>query len=542
MKPLLLSATVLAVLFSSSCTARISEIKSCLKEAERFISIAPDSSLSIMTSIDMTQINGKKLKAEASLLHSIALDKCHIDLKSDSIIAPALIYFSEKGNLEKRSKACYYAARVYENAGNPEMAMEWLIRSEEDIEESTDVHFQALVYSSKGRIYHSLYEFTQAALNYSKASDLYIEAGDHDRFYASKLREITCLFQNGEYNKSLEAIEGIKNMRERMSIRTLAKYYPLMLNIYDQLQPDKVEGLLIEYLEAIGNDMMIDWLTVSRIYTRNSQPEKAIEALVNHKGNRGEDAVYHFRMAEALENLGRYSEALEAFRKYIELSGRIGNSIIDQDTRFIEERQLQLNKYEKAKDRNTILSLSIIVSLLALSLAILIIVIIRKQLMIKRNEHFLLQVQLDGLLQEREDLARTYTENEEGRRIISERLRIIDNFVFSTALQDDIFERKASETLKRLISDREGFIRQNRLIFNQSHPRFIEFLKTKELTDMEIEHCCLYAIGLNGKMVTNFTNIKRHYHIGSSIRKKMGLNEHDTNISIYIKKLLKEFE
>ena len=96
MKPLLLSATVLAVLFSSSCTARISEIKSCLKEAERFISIAPDSSLSIMTSIDMTQINGKKLKAEASLLHSIALDKCHIDLKSDSIIAPALIYFSEK--------------------------------------------------------------------------------------------------------------------------------------------------------------------------------------------------------------------------------------------------------------------------------------------------------------------------------------------------------------------------------------------------------------------------------------------------------------
>ena len=59
---------------------------------------------------------------------------------------------------------------------------------------------------------------------------------------------------------------------------------------------------------------------------------------------------------------------------------------------------------------------------------------------------------------------------------------------------------------------------------------------------MEIEHCCLYAIGLNGKMVTNFTNIKRHYHIGSSIRKKLGLNEHDTNISIYIKKLLKEFE
>lgn len=220
----------------------------------------------------------------------------------------------------------------------------------------------------------------------------------------------------------------------------------------------------------------------------------------------------------------------------------IGEDIITQDTRFIEERQSHLTRHEKAKGRMAILILSITVVLLALALALFIIASIRNQLTIKQNEQIILQSQLDGLMMEREELARTYTENEEGRRIISERLRIIDNFVFSDVLQDDMFEQKASETLKKIISDREEFIRQNRLIFNQSCPRFIDFLKTRELTDMEIGHCCLYAIGLNGKMVTNFTNMKRHYHIGSNIRKKLGLNGHDTNISIYIKNLLKEYE
>ena len=64
----------------------------------------------------------------------------------------------------------------------------------------------------------------------------------------------------------------------------------------------------------------------------------------------------------------------------------------------------------------------------------------------------------------------------------------------------------------------------------------------KGLNETELEFCCLYAIGLNGKMVTSFTNMKRHYHIGSGIRKKLGLGGHDTNLSIYIRNLLNELE
>jgi len=53
---------------------------------------------------------------------------------------------------------------------------------------------------------------------------------------------------------------------------------------------------------------------------------------------------------------------------------------------------------------------------------------------------------------------------------------------------------------------------------------------------------CLYAIGLRGKEVGEYIQIKRHYIISHEIRMKLGIDEHETNIGIYIRRLMKEFE
>jgi hypothetical protein len=151
-------------------------------------------------------------------------------------------------------------------------------------------------------------------------------------------------------------------------------------------------------------------------------------------------------------------------------------------------------------------------------------------------------MELDMLMLEREELSKAHTDNKEGRKIISERLRIIDSFVISETLNDKLFEDKAEEELRKIIEDRNEFIRETRLIFNQSHPQFINHLQSKGLNEREISDCCLYAIGLNGKMITTFTNHTRHYHIGSDIRRKLGLQEHDTNLCLYIRKLIESLE
>ncbi len=53
----------------------------------------------------------------------------------------------------------------------------------------------------------------------------------------------------------------------------------------------------------------------------------------------------------------------------------------------------------------------------------------------------------------------------------------------------------------------------------------------------KLEICCLYALGLNGKTIQQYTGDSRHYQNVGIIRKKLGLGEHDKNIDGYIKSL-----
>ena len=130
--------------------------------------------------------------------------------------------------------------------------------------------------------------------------------------------------------------------------------------------------------------------------------------------------------------------------------------------------------------------------------------------------------------------------NEEMRGMLEERLRVLNGFI--TAYVSGNCSEQAYNELENLMSDRKDFIHSTRLSFAIGHPRFLEFLKEKGLTDMEIGYCCLHAIGLRGKEIVSYLNSKTYYNASSAIRKKLGLNEHDTNINLYIQKLLKEIE
>lgn len=81
-----------------------------------------------------------------------------------------------------------------------------------------------------------------------------------------------------------------------------------------------------------------------------------------------------------------------------------------------------------------------------------------------------------------------------------------------------------------------------RLAFAALHPKFIEYLEQHDLSTDQINYLCLYAIGLRGKEVGEYIQIKRHYIISHEIRKKLGIGEHETNIGPYIRRLIKDFE
>lgn len=147
------------------------------------------------------------------------------------------------------------------------------------------------------------------------------------------------------------------------------------------------------------------------------------------------------------------------------------------------------------------------------------------------------------VLKEKEMLSEMKEEgemNDQMRGLLEERLNVLNGFI--TAYISGNYSEKAYDELEKLMSNRNGFIDSTRLSFAIGHPRFLIFLKEKGLTDLEIGYCCLHAIGLRGKEIVSYINSRSYYNASSTIRKKLGLNEHDTNINLYIQKLLKEID
>lgn len=115
------------------------------------------------------------------------------------------------------------------------------------------------------------------------------------------------------------------------------------------------------------------------------------------------------------------------------------------------------------------------------------------------------------------------------------------NALMAGYITDNIQYEKPYETwIKEHTDNTAEFMNSNRLAFLVSHPRFIRYFEDHGLTVSEINYVCLYAIGLRGKEVGNYMKKRSHVNMSSAIRKKLGIDKHETNIGIYVRKLLKD--
>ena len=184
-----------------------------------------------------------------------------------------------------------------------------------------------------------------------------------------------------------------------------------------------------------------------------------------------------------------------------------------QSARIIEERYM--DKMTLIEKDNRIREI-VILSLLALAILVAIIRYISKKLKSRPDE--------------------------KAMAVIRQRLAVLDKVIASRISSDDKLYRSSEEEIDVLMADREEFLRSTKIVFEESHPKFIAYLQDKGLTDWEIGYCCLYTLGLKGKDIGEYIQKKRHYIISHEIRQKLGLDEHDTNISIYLRDLLLDQE
>ena len=135
----------------------------------------------------------------------------------------------------------------------------------------------------------------------------------------------------------------------------------------------------------------------------------------------------------------------------------------------------------------------------------------------------------------------SYDIDEDTREAIQDTISLLTGLLSEKDLPGSMSDR-SNERIRRLATNKSGLMTALRMSYSLTEPAFVSKLQGYGLTDKEIGYCCLYASGLKGKDISFLLNNggHGHYNIASTVRAKIGLRESDTNLSIYIRNMLRD--
>lgn len=588
----LLGTICLAVLvgISYSCS-RHSYVDDQMSEAENVMVQHPDSALSILCGIDEMQLKTKYEKARYALLKSMALDKNYVDTTTFDVLQPAIDYFLKKGSADEKLRTYYYQGRIYQNRGENDLAMQSFMRGREDCGQALDSLTMANLLVAQGTILSTIYKFDDFIKVNLDAAELYNKLGrtDYEILSLANVLDGSILNRDKNLADSIMSIAHSKVSNNPEYASAISPYLILYAITFGDRE-DMVD--VLNYYNSADTIEDMTKIDIAQAYGKigDAYNAKRFIDLVDPSSNVRHSLKYFAVASDILEQNGDYASALEAYKNFSNTIDSIHQNIFSQDLLFAQERhELEKSNLLKVQKRDRIIWLS-----LCMAFVLLIIIgciyyryrLSSAKNLLEEQENKRLQLEQEKLKSENEKLElerhsavlekQTAELECERQSLVAENLRLkIAQLEDESASLKDILEKREGlakpieDAIKiriemlnallatqiteneayakqygawrdQLIQDKDEFMNTTRLAFKASHPRFIEYLEEHGLTEAEINYICLYAIGLRGKEAGEYMQLKRHYHISSDVRKKLGIDEHQTNIGIYIRKLMKK--
>ena len=471
----------------------------------------------------------------------MALDKNVIDRTDFEVLQPAIDYYQNHGTATDKLRTHYYEGRIYTNQGDRTSAS---IRFNQALtlgEESDDIRTKARIHFAQANIYNKLYKFDKYIEENKLAAEYFKEAGLINS-YANCLNRIAngYILLKDEEN-SLKYIELCRPLLQSLNKNRRNDFYHVyLLYLIEYGSKEEVASILNEY-RATNPNGKLDWVIVANAYLKLDNEKEAYSSLQNfqHSSVANNTRFYAFS-TELYQKMNLPEKALEAYQNYINITDSIDLVIYKQNAQFIEV----FNKYEletlRSKATQDKIVLGAIAAILSLSFVCLWIYDRYKIHKRETEKYRLLCLQVET---ERDNLSELLAEqketlSKEAQEALLERISLLNRFFTAHITNNDTSNSKLHQEMDALIANREIFMDSTRLSFAASHPQFIKHLEEHGLTEWEINYCCLYALGLKGKEVGTYIKMRSHYNVSSDIREKLGINEHDTNLSIYLRKLL----
>lgn len=518
----------------------------CSREADRqlddvasYIEARPDSALAVLRG--MPQMPTRKTVARQALLHSMAIDKCYIDLTTDSLLAPAVAYYSKRGNPDDRLKMYYYKGRLMENVGDREAALEWYVKGERFVPKCKDLSAVGRLYTGKSTQYYRRYLHTAAMVNDSLALAYYCLAGDRHRSIMARedlAIDYILLRQHEKLDTLLASLEMEIPFMTAEQLAIFSQHH-LTLALCSTGEYEKALSLVYKNIPSPKDYPVMEVLrSYNALHNRDSASFYR-QRLERERSNYRNVDAYYMATSDALALEGDFEAAYRNMRNYVNVELGRYYPMLQSEINYIEEKTQ--NEYDGniSKLKYAIISISLLLLLLVAMASLL---IVRDRLKKKSEEASILQERYSTVLSEKDMLESmaesSSTLSPEMQEMLAERVRKIEDVLVMRKSKSKSEQAAAIEELDSLVENKKSFILTLSLLYAVCHPDFMKTLKEKNLTDTEIGYCCLYSMNMSVKDVADLLDTSRAYPTNADIRKKLGLSGSSISLPEYLESLM----
>ncbi len=220
--------------------------------AESLVWTRPDSSLSVLRSIDTLELRKRSRRARYSLLYAMALDRNLIDTADLLIIEPAVKYYERHGPESRRMMTFYYLGRLHYNAGDYLSAVRCYMRAREYSSDSEDLVFKGLIASAVSDVYAQNNNLTEKISFSEEAVDCFVKAGDERRAWITTGR-LASYYADRKDWKMEDSLYSVFFSRPPLDSSVLAEHF-LNAARYNLVRPDSDPSLSVGLFRKAVNE------------------------------------------------------------------------------------------------------------------------------------------------------------------------------------------------------------------------------------------------------------------------------------------------
>lgn len=551
--------------------------------AENLMETNPDSALKILSSFDKNSLINDRSKARYALLMSMALDKNYIDTTNFSVLQPAIDYYFENGTSNEKLRTSYYQGRIYQNKFEFDKAMTCFLKAEDYKHNCTDTLTYARLLIAQGKLFLKSFQIHDYINNNLIASKLYKTKADNTRSLSCLIRALDGSIIINDKSRSDSILLAADSIARTLTAPNEQLISTKMAYNIRFVADTIIKNMLDSNLDLryLSDDTKFNTILGFLKLNNYKQAKRTFES-IDSNSYIANSMRYLSIKPEVLEANKQYPEAIAAYKKYHEACEAENNNIYLQKTTVAQEQhELELKHLYsiQRKDRMLLIGIVILFALiiiigisyyqLHLGKAKRIIAEKEKSRLQLENDNLQnqnavlelekhnaelecerhnlaaenMQMKISQLESEKENLKNLINENELSepvRSSIQERIEMLNGLLAAYISDNSNYSKPYDKWIEMITQDRKRFMDSTRLAFMASHPAFMKYLEKHGLDESELNYVCLYAIGLRGKEIGEYIRFKRHYHMSSDIRKKLGLHEDDTNLGIYIRNLMKK--